>query len=88
MTHSQITLKNVKIAHHRNGIFGAPFHVITFIHDNDEMIAAVFEAPYHIAVFNLQKLASGEIAFGSNSYRGDCYETALREAIAEFINAS
>lgn len=70
------------IQYHRNGISGAPFHVLTF-RDPDEgrMVGVVFEEPYHVAVFNLDKLAVGNIAFSVNSWRGDRYEPFLRTAI-------
>ncbi len=73
---------------HRNGISGAPFHVVIF-HDPDEgrMLGIVFEEKHHVAVFNLDKLALGNIAFGVNSWRGDVYEPDLRRAIAENENA-
>ena len=71
------------IQHHRNGISGAPFHVLIF-RDPDEgrMLGIVFEQEHHVAVFNLDKLAVGNIAFGVNSWRGDSYEPSLRTAIA------
>lgn len=70
------------ISRHRNGICGEPFHAILF-RDPDEgpMLGVVFEHPYHVAVFNLDKLALGNIAFGVNSWRGDRYEPHLRAAI-------
>lgn len=70
------------IAHHRNGISGAPFHVLLF-GDPDEgrMLGIVFDQPHHVAVFNLDKLALGNIAFGDNSWRGDRYEPHLRMAL-------
>ena len=43
--------------------------------------AVVFEAEHHVAVFNLDKLALGNITFGDNSWRGDRYEPQLRGAI-------
>lgn len=71
------------IERHRNGISGAPFHALIF-HDLDEgrMVGFVFDQQSHVAVFNLDKLAAGDIAFGSNSWRGDRYEPHLRRAIA------
>lgn len=73
---------------HRNGIGGAPFHVLVF-RDPDEgrMLGIVFEQKYHVAVFNLDKLALGNIAFGVNSWRGDKYEPHLRQAIAKHEHA-
>jgi hypothetical protein len=70
------------IQHHRNGVSGAPFHVVLF-RDPDEgrMVGVVFQAEQHVAVFNLDKLAIGNIAFGVNSWRGDHYEPHLRTAI-------
>lgn len=70
------------IQRHRNGVAGAPFHVLVF-RDPDEgrMVGIVFEQEYHVAVFNLDKLAVGNFAFGVNSWRGDRYEPHLRNAI-------
>ncbi|MGL6075447.1 MAG: hypothetical protein ACRC8S_14930 [Fimbriiglobus sp.] len=70
------------IAYHRNGISGAPFHAILFC-DEDEgrMLGIVFEKANHVAVIHLEKLALNNVAFGENSWRGDRYETLLREAI-------
>lgn len=69
---------------HRNGVSGAPFHVILFIDDNGPMVAIVFERQCHCVVLQRDKLAAGDIAFGSNSWRGDQYEAQLREAIEAF----
>ena len=71
------------IQYHRNGICGAPFHILIF-RDPDEgrMVGIVFDQEYHVAVFNLDKLAAGNITFGQNSWRGDRYEPYLRSAIA------
>ena len=73
-------LKVEKIAHHRNGVGGAPFKVAV-VNDADEgqMLVVMFEEEGHTAVFNLQKLAQGVIEFGENSWRGDKYEAELRE---------
>lgn len=73
---------------HRNGISGAAFHVLIF-HDLNEgrMLGIVFEQKHHVAVFNLDKLALGNITFGENSWRGDVYEPYLRQAIDESENA-
>ena len=70
------------IQYHRNGISGAPFYALIF-RDPDEgrMLGIVFDEKYHVAVFNLDKLAIGTIAFGVNSWRGDRYEPHLRTAI-------
>ncbi|WP_169974000.1 hypothetical protein [Tautonia rosea] len=82
------TIMNIiaeNIERHRNGICGAPFHVLIF-RDPEEggMLGVVFDSPGHVAVFNLDKLACGSIAFGVNSWRGDRYEPTLRAAIARW----
>lgn len=73
-----------RTAYHRNGICGAPFHTILF-QDTEagRMVGIVFDNPYHVAVLDIDKLALGDIAFGSNSWRGDRYEPTLRKAIRE-----
>ena len=81
-------LKIINFATHRNGITGAPFHVLVFRDPNEgRMLGIVFEQQYHVAVFNLDKLAQGDIAFGSNSWRGDQYEPYLRKAVAKHKHA-
>jgi hypothetical protein len=69
--------------YHRNGISGAPFHVLLFRDGQSLKLGIVFEQPGHCAVLDVQKLAEGDIAFGSNSWRGDWFEPALRRAIRE-----
>lgn len=71
----------VEQAYHRNGVAGAPFTVFRFTEDGRNMIAVVFQKHYHVAVFDADKIGAGDIAFGSNSWRGDTYETRLRNAI-------
>ncbi len=74
--------KIITIAYHRNGIAGEPFHVVLFDDNGDRMVGIVFEEPAHCAVLNVALLSAGDIGYGSNSWRGDSYETALRESIA------
>jgi len=77
-------LKIIAIAHHRNGICGAPFDVVLFDDQGPERsrkVAILFEEPHFRAVLGVDKLAEGDIAFGSNSWRGDHYEHDLRKAI-------
>jgi hypothetical protein len=79
-------LSITKIAHHRNGIDGMPFHAVIFRDDTERKSAklgVVFESPRHVAVFDIAKLADCDVEFGSNSYRGDRYEPALRQAITD-----
>lgn len=72
-----------QVQSHRNGISGAPFHVLVFLDPNEgRMLGVVFEQLHHVAVFRLDKLSEGDIAFGSNSWRGDRYEPFLGAAVA------
>ena len=73
------------IAFHRNGICGAPFRVVLFEDTGPEAslkVAILFDPPGHCAVLDVAKLAAGDIAFGSNSWRGDTYEPTLRAALS------
>jgi len=74
----------IDIAHHRNGICGAPFQVALFEDQGPEgsrKVAILFDEPRYCAVLDIAKLAAGDIEFGSNSWRGDNYEAPLRQAI-------
>ena len=74
----------IDFSHHRNGIDGAPFAVVLFEDTGPEgsrKIAVLFEEPHHCAVLDVDKLAHGDIAFGSNSWRGDTFEQPLLKAI-------
>ena len=84
---NRIIIKNVKIDHHRNGIAGEPFHVATFEHGERRMVGIVLDGAGQVAVLDVDMLAAGDIAFGSNSWRGDEFEGALRKAIAEWREA-
>ncbi len=80
-----MNLAIIDIAYHRNGICGAPFHAIIFRDpEAGRMLGIVFDEPHHVAVFNLDSLAVGSIAFCLNSWRGDRYEPTLRNAITSF----
>ena len=77
-------LKIIAVAHHRNGIDGAPFDIVLFKDRGaagSRKVGIVFDEPHHCAVLDVVKLAAGDIAFGSNSWRGDDYEPHLRAAI-------
>jgi hypothetical protein len=77
-------LKIIDLATHRNGICGAPFALVLFEDQGEEgsrKVGILFDAPYHCAVLDVDKLHAGDIAFGSNSWRGDHFEPYLRKAI-------
>ena len=73
-----------EIARHRNGSSGEAFYAVLFRNGNDSMIGVVFDAPGHVAVFDLMLLLDGDIAFGSNSFRAEEYEKPLRKAIEQW----
>jgi hypothetical protein len=85
-----MNLKIIYIARHRNGVSGAPFDVVLFKdrgRQGSRKVAILFEEQAHCAVLDVAKLAAGHIAFGSNSWRGDDYESDLRDAITAFYQA-
>jgi hypothetical protein len=79
-------LQIIDIARHRNGVGGEPFAVALFKErgrEGSRKVAILFEEPRHCAVLDVAMLAAGDIAFGSNSWRGDDYEPLLRQAIRQ-----
>ncbi len=77
--------KIIAIAYHRNGVGGAPFHVVLFEDaDASRKVGVLFDEEDHCAVLDVGKVAGGDIRFGSNSWRGDRYEASLRRAVEEW----
>ena len=76
-------LKISTTAHHRNGVAGSPFDVVLFkvLREQGVKVGILFDGPGSCAVLDVTLLAAGDIAFGTNSWRGDDYEPALRRAI-------
>jgi hypothetical protein len=76
-------LQIVDADHHRNGVAGLPFKVavVDDANESDIKLVIMFEAEGHTAVLSLNKLMEEDISFGSNSYRGDLYEAALRSEL-------
>lgn len=94
-----IQITPIKVAYHRNGVSGAGFHVVTFYEqDTNEqdtdyehaplMVGIVFEEPLHVAVLDINLLAAGIIEFARNSWRGDRFESVLRQTIEDWYEAS
>lgn len=74
--------------HHRNGIWGCPFtvHLIDDHDCGDVKVVIVFDGnPECVAVLSVDLLAKGDIAFGSNSWRGDRYAAELRSRELELV---
>lgn len=73
----------IDLAYHRNGVAGAGFDVVLFKvpRERGVKLGILFDDPGCCAVLDVALLASGDIAFGSNSWRGDDFEPYLRTAI-------
>ena len=72
-------MKIISKARHRNGVMGDPFNVVIFEDDDGSTKIAVDFGEVSIAVLQLYKIISGDIAFGSNSWRGDHYAKKIRD---------
>ncbi len=83
-------LKIIDSAYHRNGVTGTPFQVVLFEDQGaggSRKVAILFGDRDRCAVLDVAKLAAGDIAFGSNSWRGDYYVPHLRSAIKAHLKA-
>lgn len=71
---------------HRNGVAGRPFKValVDDANEGDVKLVIMFEEEGYTAVLSVDKLHEDEdISFGTNSWRGDEYEAALRSEMWE-----
>jgi len=90
MRNIKISVK--KVTYIRNGIDGAPYHVVLFKTPSCRglMVGIVFDEKHHVAVINATLLAEGLIGYEGddeskhNAYRGDYYEYQLRQACGEY----
>ena len=64
---------------HRNGICGNPFDVYLFEDEDGSIKLAIDFGEMSFAVLQIDRLSKGDIAFGSNSWRGDYYSSLVRE---------
>lgn len=79
-------LKIVDVAFHRNGVGGVGFYAVLFDDkENGRMVASLFDSPGYCAVYQVEMLSNGDVKFGSNSWRGDHYESQLRPAVKKFL---
>jgi len=79
-------VKITDVSWHRNGVGGVGFYAVTFTdEENRNMVASLFDEPGYCAVYEIELLSKGDIVFGSNSWRGDVYESALRPAVEGFV---
>ena len=85
-------IKPLKVAYHRNGVCGEPFHIVLFDKEEDgqidRMIAIRFQDDKNdgfknprIAVLNVSLLNDSVIEFGENSFRGDHFASDIDQAI-------
>lgn len=91
-------ITNIKVASHRNGVCGWPFWVVSFDWQNEDRVSRrmVATIPYVgedsklnredciVCVLCVDQLAAGDVAFGSNSWRGDHFADRLWKAIDEY----
>ena len=71
------------ITYHRNGVSGNGFHLIRFSYQRADMVATVFDEPGNVAVLNVAKLGDISDDQAANKWRGDWFETTLRQAIID-----
>jgi hypothetical protein len=81
-----MNLKIKQVSYHRNGVSGEGFHAVLFDWKDEgklhHMVGTVFDGAGQCAVYDVQELEKGNIAFAcGNSWRGDHFEGELREAI-------
>ena len=88
MTDTAITI--TEFTYHRNGVCGEGFHIARFTDDlgdegTGEFVGVIFDGPGQVAVFRTDEVFHEHgVKFGINSWRGDRYEPALREAVADY----
>lgn len=76
-------IKLLSAESHRNGISGEPFITGLFIDEDGSTKMFVDFGEMRFAVLQVDKLAEGDIAFGSNSWRGDYYVNEIRKLYPE-----
>lgn len=80
----------IAVAYHRNGIAGCPFRVVLFLDLDGTRKVAIqmsdetgedYGAEGMTAVLEVHKLCKGDVAFGSNSWRGDIFGERINATI-------
>lgn len=72
-------MKLLSNSHHRNGVCGTPFDVALIKDEDGSTKVCIDFGGSDFAVLQVDRLAEGDIAFGSNSWRGDRYADKVRE---------
>lgn len=78
-----MNIKIKQIDYHRNGTRANGFHAVLFSWEKQNFLATVFDGEGDCAVICLDMIATSGVSHGSNSWRGDDFEDALRKAIKD-----
>ena len=78
-----MAIKLLSADYHRNGVMGEGFYVGLFMDNDGSTKLFVDFGEERFAVLDVNKMSQGDIEFGSNSWRGDHYWTAIRELMPE-----
>jgi hypothetical protein len=78
-------MKLLSVDYHRNGVSGEPFITGLFTDEEGHTKMFVDFGEMRFAVLQVDKLAKGDIAFGSNSWRGDLYVNEIRSLYDESL---
>ena len=73
----------VDIQWHRNGVSGVGFYAILFDCEEGRMVATLYDERGFCSVLRVADLSDPArgVKFGLNSWRGDYYESNLRQAV-------
>lgn len=76
-------ITSVKVTSHRNGVSGDPFYTVSFMHEKVQLLAIM--PADHVEPIRPKKRACPCFVINpthpEEGYRGDLYETAIRQAI-------
>lgn len=72
-------MKLLSNSHHRNGVCGTPFDVALIRDEDGSTKVCIDFGGSDFAVLQVDLLAQGDVAFGSNSWRGDHYADQVRK---------
>lgn len=89
MKSDKLIKKVIAVDYHRNGVGGTGFNVVLFIDRETKekfigIVSSQDDNPWNAFVLSVDRLAKGDIAFGSNSWRGDSYVRELKKAIKDY----
>jgi hypothetical protein len=86
-------IKILSADYHRNGVGGNGFWAVIFdataLGVTRRMVASIFPHDrMNCAVFQIDKLAAGNVKFIENSWRGDVFSDHLADALPAFLGRS